>query len=385
MRALPSFPVLARAVGRRIMRALGRERDPFGDVPEGLSLSPSQRHFAAYKTAPLKLRYAGGGWPDAAEWQRSARETLAGLSGYERGAAPPVPHHEQSFALTGGLTRRRVYLAAGPGTDIPVHLIERPSGEAARPVMICLQGTNTGAHLSWGEVRFPDDADKRRRGYDIAVQAAERGYLAVALEQACFGERAERRIAPRSEQPCIDASLHALLLGRSLLGERCSDVSAAIDWIAADRARLRADPRRIHVMGHSSGGTTAMYAAALDPRIAAVLACGCVGFVRDTIGRRRDNSGQGTVPGLLKFMESADVVGLIAPRPFVTVAGDSDHIWPAAGAASVVAEARAIYTALGAADLIDCVTEPGGHSFRPEPSWRAFEAALERQRQATAR
>ena len=239
------------------------------------------------------------------------------------------------------LVRRRIYLAAGAGVDIPVHLIEPAGaagdGHATRPVMICLQGTNTGAHLSWGEVRFPDDIDKKSRGYDLAIQAAKHGYLAVAIEQACFGERGERQIRPRSASPCIDATLHAMLLGRSLLGEHCSDVSAVIDWIVAERESLRADPQRIHIMGHSSGGTTAMHAAALDPRIAAVLACGCLGFIRDTFGRRRDDSGAAVIPGVLNWMESADVVGLIAPRPFVTVAGETDHIWPASGAAAVIA------------------------------------------------
>jgi hypothetical protein len=87
--------------------------------------------------------------------------------------------------------------------------------DTPRPIMICLQGTNTGAHLSWGDVRFPDDIDKKQRGYDVAVQAAKRGYLAVAIEQSCFGERSERQIVPRSAAPCIDATLHAMLLGRS--------------------------------------------------------------------------------------------------------------------------------------------------------------------------
>jgi dienelactone hydrolase len=169
-----------------------------------------------------------------------------------------------------------------------------------------------------------------------------------------------------------------MLLGGSLVGERCSDVSAVIDWVLAQHAALRIDPKRIHAMGHSSGGTIAMFSAALDPRITAVLACGCVGFIRDTIGRRRDDNGQAVIPGILNWMEMADVVGLIAPRPFVTVAGDIDHIWPAAGAEAVTAEAKAVYSALRATEFIDCISAPGGHSFRPEQSWQAFANVLAR-------
>jgi hypothetical protein len=128
-----------------------------------------------------------------------------------------------------------------------------------------------------------------------------------------------------------------------------------------------------------------MFSAALDPRIAAVLACGCLGFIRDTIGRRRDDNGQLVIPGILQWMDMADVVGLIAPRPFVTVAGETDHIWPAPGAEAVIAEAKAIYSALAANDLIDCVAEPGGHLFRPEPSWQAFFRVLAKTEKATRR
>ena len=380
--SLPSLPVLALAVRRRVLRMLGREPDPFADVPPGLALSPSARHFTDYGTAPLKLRFAGGQWPDTAEWQQQARAKLAELSGYSHAAAPPEPHHEERFPLPDGLTRRRLYLRARESVDIPVHLIAPQGAPRPHPVMICLQGTNTGAHLSWGEVRFPDDIDKRSRGYDLATQAAQRGYLAIAVEQSCFGERTERQINPRSASPCIDATLHAMLLGRSLIGEHCSDVSAVIDWIVAQHAALGADPARIHVMGHSSGGATAMFSAALDPRIAAVLACGCLGFIRETSGRRRNDSGHAVIPGMLNFLEMADVVGLVAPRPFVTIAGETDHIWPAPAAAAVVAEARAIYAALGAADLIACVAQPGGHTFRPAVSWQTFADVLERQNAA---
>jgi len=79
-------------------------------------------------------------------------------------------------------------------------------------------------------------------------------------------------------------------------------------------------------------------------------------------------------------METADVIGLIAPRAFVTVAGETDHIWPASAARNVVEEARAIYSALGAAGQIDCAGASGGHFFRPELSWRTLDDVLAKAR-----
>ena len=373
-KSLPSLRSAALALRNRAARMLGRSTDPFADSAPDMALSPSARHFADYETAPLALRFAQKPAQDAAAWQTLARAKLAELAGYRREPAAPRLVYDTVFPLPGGGERRRVYLRARAGVDIPIHIFAPREGAQPAPVMLCLQGTNSGAHLSWGEVRLPADADMQ--GYDFALQAAARGYLAVAIEQSCFGERGERAMAPRSDAPCVDATMHALLLGRSLMGERCSDVSAVADWLIGEAGVLGIDPARIYAMGHSAGGSVALFAAALDARIAGALACGCIGFIRDTIGRRRDSQGQNVIPGILNWMEIADVVGLVAPRPFVTVAGESDPIWPASGAVAVCEEARAIYEKLDAAARLRCVSEPGAHMFRPQASWEAWSSVL---------
>jgi len=357
----------------RLLRLIGRGADPYSDTPPGLALCPSDRHFADYAEAPLRLRYDAS--VGAAAWQRAAREKLAEISGYAVRRARPEEVARLEHPLAGGGRRLAVYLRVRDGLDIPINILF-PSARSADPlpVMICLQGTNSGAHLSWGEVRFPADIGKAERTHDIARQAASRGYLAVVVEQACFGERAERRIVPRSAAPCVDATMHAILLGRSLLGERCSDVSSVIDWLAAERSALGIDPSRIHVMGHSAGGSTALFAAALDERISAAIASGCVGYVRDTIGRRRDDQGQNVIPGILRWMELDDVVALVAPRTLLCAAGTGDPIWPAQGSEAVVAKAATVFRELGAEGRLRLVTHAGGHAFRPDLVWPEFTA-----------
>lgn len=278
--------------------------------------------------------------------------------------------------MLGGLKRRRVYLRLWSGADTPVDAVWREGG-GRRPVMICLQGTNSGSHLSWGETRMPPDPAKVAGGGDYARQAAARGYIAICLEQSCFGERAERHIKPRSDSSTIDTANHAFLLGRSLLGERAADVSSLMDWLAADGASrdlgLAADIERVFIMGNSAGGSVALYAAALDTRIAGVLASGCVGFVRDTIARRRDDSAQNVVPGLLNWLETDDVVGLVAPRPLLAISGTRDHIFPYAGVAAVTESARRVYQAMRAEGNLAAVSANGPHRFYPEIAWPAFE------------
>lgn len=364
------------ALRRRLALLIKGEFDPHPLPPADAELSPSLAHARAFDAIPLRLSWSRAGIADPHAWQLQAREKLRALTGYPVSRAAPVARNRTDHPLPGGLKRRRVYLRLWNGADAPVDAVWR-EGDGLRPVMICLQGTNSGSHLSWGEVRMPPDPVKIAGGGDYARQAASRGYVAICLEQSCFGERAERHIAPRSASATIDTANHAFLLGRSLLGERATDVSSLVDWLAADGAArdldLAVDTTRIFIMGSSAGGSVALHAAALDTRIAGVLASGCVGFVRDTIARRRDDSAQNVVPGLLSWLEMDDIVGLAAPRPLLAISGTKDHIFPFAGAAAVIESARGIYKALNAAACLAAVAANGPHRFYPDVAWPAFE------------
>jgi hypothetical protein len=368
------------AARRKLARALGGEFDPYPRPPNEARLSPIEAHRVGYASAPLALSWTKVGG-DVQTWRRSARAKLAELCAWRRPDRAPAVIAETPANAAGGLNRRGVYLSAWPGADLPVDMVWRDDTLWPAPVMICLQGTNAGRHLSWGEARMPPDPIKIAAGADIARQAAAHGYVALCLEQSCFGERRERVLAGRSADPCVDAFHHGLLLGRTLVGDRAGDVSALIDWLETGRGvGLDLDLDRVHVMGNSAGGTTALFAAALDERIGAVIASGCIGSIRETIGARRDSAGQNVIPGILNWLELADVVGLCAPRPVLATSGDRDHIFPFSGVAKVVAEARAVYRAAGAEDRLRAASAAGPHRFYPELAWPAFLALLGAQR-----
>lgn len=363
------------AVRRRLSLLFGGGHDPYPLRPDEPSFDPSSalaEEIAALRPA---LAWRAGDRTDLEAWRAEARAKLAALVGFDFDGKPPETHTTLSPVREGELHRRRVLLARNDRHGIPVHLLWRGEEGRRRPVMLCLTGTNVGAHCAWGEALNPADPIKISRGLDIAVQAADRGYLAAVVEQMGFGERTERRLSPTSLAVGVDAAHHALLLGKTLLGLWMSDLSAVVAWLLEDGPPL--EPDRIYAMGHSAGGTTALFTAAIDQRIKGVIASGCVGSWRRNIVRRRDPEGQLAIPGILHWLEMADILGLVAPRPLVVVSGERDHIWPATEAARVVEEAREIFEAAGDRHRLAFAAGPDGHRFYPQTAWPAFDRAIE--------
>lgn len=374
------------ALVRKLTRALGGDFNPYPKTPGDARLSPSKANIGAARDAPLALSWANAGGDvgdvgdvgGVGDWQTRARGKLGELMGTApREGAPTVTHRDPPRDDGAGRTRQRWYLRVLSEVDVTVDVVWSRATQGSVPVMLCLQGTNSGAHLSWGETRMPPDPVKIASGLDFAHQAVAHGYVAVCIEQRCFGLRREQVLDRRSADPCVDAFHHALLFGRTLLGDRVGDVMSVIDWLADDGGPdLDLDLDRLHVMGHSAGGTVALHATAVDSRIGALIASGCLGPIRDTLLTRGDSAGQNTLPGQLNWLELGDVVALCAPRPVLAVSGENDHIFPFAGIERVVADASPVYEALGAGDRLTAVALTGGHRFDQHVIWRAFEMLL---------
>jgi dienelactone hydrolase len=200
---------------------------------------------------------------------------------------------------------------------------------------------------------------------DFALGCMQRGIAAIAIEQRSFGERRETEQKAVSTHGCHDATMHALMLGKTLLGERIFDVDRAIDYLAA-RGDVRMET--LGVMGNSGGGTVSLFAAAVLDRIRMAMPSCYFCTFRDSlmsIYHCADNY----VPGLLRWAEMSDIAGLIAPRPLVLVAGETDPIFPIQATRQAFADLQKIYTAAGAPNKCHLVVGPEGHRFYADLAW----------------
>lgn len=306
---------------------------------------------------------------DFAAWKQEVRTKLRELLGVmpERVDANLRIEFEQEHD---DYREIRFVFASEPGADVPCHLLIPKIGKGPFPVVICLQGHTPGMHISLNRRQSERDDELLNGGRDFGIQAVREGYAALVMEQRCFGERKDGR-PPEihdPEQLCGHASATALMLGRTMIGERVWDVSRAIDALG-EFPEL--DMNKIGCMGNSGGGTVTYYAACIETRIGVAMPSCSVAEFSGSIWPY-DHCMCNYIPGILRYFEMGDISVLIAPRPIVIVTGLKDGIFPIDAAEKTYSTVSRIYAAAGSPDNCRLIVGQGGHEFYPEQGWAAF-------------
>ncbi|MEO0558961.1 MAG: prolyl oligopeptidase family serine peptidase, partial [Bacteroidota bacterium] len=149
-----------------------------------------------------------------------------------------------------------------------------------------------------------------------------------------------------------NGSAYRLITGDTLMRKGLDDAQRAVSVLLQEP---RVDPERVGVGGHSYGGTTALYTAAVDSRCRFACVSGALCSLE---ARMRNGTGINLfelVPGLASLLSYADLLRAIAPRPTFVVSATRDRY--AQDANEVVARAG-----------VDTVTElrvNGEHALDP--------------------
>jgi dienelactone hydrolase len=314
-----------------------------------------------YPRAPLKLTFRATNRKEAELWQKRWRAKLVELvGGFPDRGKPPVAEilEKREFPT---YVREKFVFESRPGLAVLGYVLS-PKTAGPHPAMICVPGHGRGVD----DIVGIDDHGRDRTTrvfyqFDFAVQAAEHGMAAVAIEPMAFGCRRDDAAKKHGlgQSSCQPAAGAALLLGETMIAWRVFDVMRTVDWI---ETRRDLDAKRVGCMGISGGGTCTMFSAALEPRIQVAFVSGYVNTFRDSIfslSHCIDNY----VPGILNWAEQYDVAGLIAPRAFFAESGERDHIFPIAASRESFAKVKRVYEVFGAADKIGQEIHPGEHQF----------------------
>jgi hypothetical protein len=117
------------------------------------------------------------------------------------------------------------------------------------------------------------------------------------------------------------------------------------------------------------GSTRAWWLAAIDERVKAVVGIACFTRYQDLIAQRylRAHGIYYFVPGVLQHFDSEAVMGLIAPRPFLALTGDSDAGSPLSGIRILEEKLKACYELYDAGKQFRSIVYPDtGHIYTDE-------------------
>jgi dienelactone hydrolase len=267
--------------------------------------------------------------------------------------------------------------ASEAGQRVPALLIKpaaRPSER--RPVVIVLHGTGGNK-----EGQLP-----------LLRELAAMGFLAVAFDAPYHGARTTKAKgldytdailrAYRSEEPHDHPFYY----------DTVRDLMRLVDYLVT---REDVDPARIGGIGLSKGGTELYLAAAVDPRLAAVVPCigvqsfrwalendswhSRIGTIQEAFDAAAKDAGVApdaaflkrfyarTNPGIVDRFDGPAMVPLIAPRALLVVNGDSDPRTPQPGLKLCIDAIRAAYRTAGADDKFTFLLQPHtAHKVNPE-------------------
>ncbi|MFW5695694.1 MAG: alpha/beta hydrolase family protein [Alkalispirochaeta sp.] len=347
------------------------------DQPRETPLSPNRAHRALF--ADIRPRLTFDPAADLEAWRRELAGALSSVIG-----TLPVPVALEPTWFPAERSEHATIQRVEFSVELELRAVgwlvtppDRAAVPSPRPTMICLQGHSSGGHISLGRTIFPEDPSALAEDHDYALQAVAHGYNAFVLEQRAFGEREDGRSLadrkhfnpenPHTDERCRHLSMVALLLGRTLLGERVHDVKCAVSLI---EPLPQVDPGRVGIMGNSGGGTASYYAAALDDRIAAVMPGCSVAPYAESIGAI-DHCSDNYLPGAYVHFDMPDIAGLIAPRPLVLVSGEQDPIFPIEATRAAAEHIQHIYDSAGAPGCLRHHVGPGGHRFYRD-AWTDF-------------
>lgn len=334
------------------------------DYTQLKDLQPANQLWALYQPETAPLRFTAETVEAARLWQAETRQALDETVGFQ--TLPSVPPDPQVLECVdkGDYLREKVLIRTTSAAVMPVYILKPKGSPRPLPTVLAFHGHGYGVKDIvglWEDGSERDTPDGYHKDFGVAL--CRRGFLVAAPEISCFGERQtdfsylNRDFGQDAPTTCDHTARLAFHLGGSAVGLRVLDSKRLVDYLAS---RPDVDIHRLGAMGISGGGMATFFSACLDTRIRACVVSGYFCSYRSSIFNM-DHCTCNFVPGLHRFGEIYDLVGLIAPRPMLVEAGTRDPIFPIAGVKEAVSRATQVYQVFQAQDQLETDYFEGRH------------------------
>jgi len=278
-----------------------------------------------------------------------------------RVAEPTATFTTHAIMEEPGYRRLRISYTGDEGDLIPAMLL-LPPGDAPSPAVLIHHQHNSQRYLGKSEVCGLLGDPLQAFGPALV----RRGIAVLAPDSICFEDRrrGQTGIEPDEETDVAqhyDELCYRLVRGDTLMRKVLDDSARGISIL---RAHPLIDPARIGIMGHSYGGNTVLFHAALDARIAFACASGAACSYRYKMAHQYGIEMAEVIPGFAARFDIADLVRCMAPRRVLIVSATNDAA--SQDADLIVASAQTAWEALGAAQSLEHARYEGDHAVTQE-------------------
>ena len=290
---------------------------------------------------------------------------LAGM----RQAMGPMPDSSRRVPLavsvvsqteTDKYLRRRINFSPEPDDTVPAWLLIPKDLTGPAAAMLCLHQT-TG--IGKGEPAGLGGKDNLHYAHELA----ERGYVCIVPDYPSFGD-------------------YKFDFASQAAGYQSGSMKAIWNNIRAIdvlEAMPEVDRDRIGAIGHSLGGHNALFTAAFEQRIRAVVtSCGFTAFHHYYGGKLAGWTSSRYMPRIRDVYENDpdqvpfdfyEVLAAIAPRGVYINAPLGDSNFDVAGVRKVVEQVGGVYRVLEAGEQLRAVYPDSGHDFPPAVRTEAYD------------
>jgi len=289
------------------------------------------------------------------DWKARAFDQLNHLLGLPFEDCDPCVHIEYTADFD-DFTEIRFMVQTELDYFVPCHLLIPKNVALPAPLTLSLSGHGGGMHVSLGRIKQDADREALESWFHraTALRAVREGRCALVLEARNFGESSLNGYGTS----CTEAGKIALLMGRTIIGERVWDAMRVLDVVGEQFAQV--DMSNILCTGNSGGGTATFYLACLDERITVAAPCCSVCTYEDSIAAM-PHCLCNHIPSIRKYFEMGDLAGLIAPRRLIVAAGAQDSIFPLFGVKRAYKQIEFIYESAGCPERCALVVGDKGH------------------------
>jgi dienelactone hydrolase len=328
-----------------------------GDA-QGLVFPTPQRNYSSWYQWMVRLASTAhedplpeGDLDSLPRWLDGRRRRLAQLLG-PMPTAVPLNLETLESVQCDGYRRDKIVFDSEDTMSVPAYLLVPDDRFSAGAAVLACHGHGPGKSQAVG-LEHTDAPNS-----DYALQLVRQGYVVLAPDLRCFGERQDWN--PEDHYACDTNLVHAVMAGWNPLAQNVWDLGCCLDVLAGHPL---VDADRIGMVGLSYGGTVTLFTAAYDHRVVAAVVSGYFSSWAASHKMPWNMCGSQVLYDMLGHLEHEDLAALVSPRPLLVETGTEDMLFPVASATESVRRTRLVYEQAGAGERLEHDVFAGEHQW----------------------